>query len=196
MSSVADVVFYLFAAVLLIAATRVISVRNPVHAALFLVLTFFSAAGLFVLLGAEFLAAILVMVYMGAVAVLFLFVVMLLDVDFAALRRGARRHLPLGLVIGATILVEMGALLLAYHPATPTATGEEVANTLTLGRLLYTRYLYPFEIASLVLLLALVGAIVLTLRQRRVRRQCISLQVARTSAEAVTLKKVAPGEGA
>ncbi|MEO5370118.1 MAG: NADH-quinone oxidoreductase subunit J [Magnetococcus sp. DMHC-1] len=197
MSSVADFVFYLFAAILLVAATRVITARNPVHSALFLVLTFFSAAGLFVLLGAEFLAAVVVMVYMGAVAVLFLFVVMMLDVDFAELRRGALAHLPLGLAIGAVILVELVAILLTFHPAAVVAGLGGVSNTQVLGRVLYTRYLYPFEIASLLLLMAMVGAIVLTLRQRRmIKKQCISSQVARTREEGVTLIKKSPGEGA
>ncbi|MBF0153790.1 MAG: NADH-quinone oxidoreductase subunit J [Magnetococcales bacterium] len=197
MFSVADFVFYLFATVLIVAALRVVTARNPVHSALFLVLTFFSAAGLFVLLGAEFLAAVVVMVYMGAVAVLFLFVVMMLDVDFVALRRGALNHLPLGLAVGAIILVEMGAVLLTYHASAVAPRGDGVANTLALGRLLYTRYLYPFEIASLLLLMAMVGAIVLTLRHRRViKKQCIAQQVARKREDSVILKKVSPGEGA
>ncbi|MBF0176742.1 MAG: NADH-quinone oxidoreductase subunit J [Magnetococcales bacterium] len=197
MSSVADFVFYFFAAILIVAAIRVVTVRHPVHAALFLVLTFFSAAGIFVLLRAEFLAAVLVMVYMGAVAVLFLFVVMMLDVDFAALRRGALEHLPLGLTVGAVILVELVAALLSYHVTVTPPEGDGVPNTLAMGRLLYTRYLFPFEVASLVLLMAMVGAIGLTLRHRTVvRKQCISQQVARKREDAVVLKKVSPGEGA
>ncbi|MBF0623329.1 MAG: NADH-quinone oxidoreductase subunit J [Magnetococcales bacterium] len=198
MIPVADIVFYLLAAVLVIAALRVVTTRNPVHSALFLVLTFFTAAGLFVLLRAEFLAAILVMVYMGAVAVLFLFVVMMLDVDFAELRRGALSHLPVGLAVGGVILVELIIVALAQHSAGPvTEPAVAVPNTLAIGRVLYTTYLLPFEIASLVLLVAMIGAIVLTLRKRPdVRKQVISHQLARTRDQAVELKKVASGEGA
>lgn len=193
---VADLVFYLLATEAVLAGLMVVSVRNPVHSVLFLVLTFFATAGLFVLLQAEFLAAILVMVYMGAVAVLFLFVVMLLDVDFAKLRSGAVRHLPLGLMVGLVILAEFVIVLksVEIHGHGAAVVGDP---TKALGKLLYSTYLFPFELASLVLLVALVGAIVLTLRARKdALRQDVSAQIARRREDAVELKNVASGEGA
>jgi NADH-quinone oxidoreductase subunit J len=173
--------------------------RNAVHSVLFLVLTFFSAAGLFVLLGAEFLAAILVIVYMGAVAILFLFVVMMLDVDFAALRQGMVQYLPLALGVGLVIAVEMTALAVTTHinEGSMEAIAGQPHNTLAIGQILYTQYLFPFELASLVLLVALVGAIVLTHSKRTdVKTQNILKQVMRRRDESVELKKVASGEGA
>lgn len=196
--------FYLFAAITIAAAVMVIAARNPVHSVLFLILTFFSAAGLFVLIGAEFLAMILVVVYVGAVAVLFLFVVMMLDIDFAELRQGFLNYLPMGLVVGLILLLELVLVLGANSfAALPVALSGAVApppagisNTLALGQLLYTRHVYLFQAAGMVLLVAMIGAIVLTLRTRQgVRKQNISAQVRRTRAEAVELRNVEPGQG-
>ncbi|MCL1824839.1 MAG: NADH-quinone oxidoreductase subunit J [Betaproteobacteria bacterium] len=170
-------VFYFFAAVLVVAGLRVITARNPVHAALFLVLAFFSAGGIWLLLSAEFLAITLVMVYVGAVMVLFLFVVMMLDIDFARLREGFWKYLPLGAVIGALLAIEMGLVLMkgfggkevAAAAATITNVTEPIEcsnNICELGRVLYTEYAYPFELAALVLLVAMVAAVSLTLRRR------------------------------
>jgi NADH-quinone oxidoreductase subunit J len=196
---VADIVFYLFATITVVAALGVVSAKNQVHSVLFLVLTFFTTAALFVLLGAEFLAAILVMVYMGAVAILFLFVVMMLDVEFSKLKEEAVQYLPLGIAIGVVILVEMVVIITQVHVEhnSMVAVAGEISNTMEIGRVLYTKYLLPFEIASIILLVALVGAIVLTLRDRkRPKRQNIPKQLARTREEAVELKKVKSGEGA
>ncbi|MEO5362058.1 MAG: NADH-quinone oxidoreductase subunit J [Magnetococcus sp. DMHC-8] len=195
--TVVDIIFYAFAAVTALAGVGVVSCRNQVHSVLFLILTFFSTAALFVLLEAEFLAALLVMVYMGAVAVLFLFVVMMLDLDVTDLKKRALEHLPLGLTVGLVMLVELVVLFShshALHGAAPSA----VPNTRAIGQLLYTQYLYPFELVSLVLLVALIGAVALTLRERKpgVKRQNIGQQVARTRAEAVELVQRKPGEGA
>jgi NADH-quinone oxidoreductase subunit J len=181
----------------------VISARNPVHSVLFLILAFFTAAGLFVLLGAEFLAMIMVVVYVGAVAVLFLFVVMMLDINFVELRQGFSQYLPVGGLIGLVLLVELLLVLgtwvaapEAVPIAAPTPAAAEVSNTEALGRLLYTRYFYLFQGAGMVLLVAMVGAIVLTLRSREgVRRQRIADQVHRSREEAVELKQVKPGQG-
>lgn len=198
-------VFYLFATVTVAAGVMVVAARNPVHSVLFLILTFFNSAGLFVLMGAEFLAMVLVIVYVGAVAVLFLFVVMMLDVDYAELRAGFTRYLPVGGLIGLILLLELvfvlasGALeaTLPAMVAAPTPPLEEVSNTEALGNLFYTRYVYLFEAAGVILLVAMVGAIVLTLRARPgVRRQRIARQVARRPRETVELKDIRPGEGA
>ncbi|MBF0368074.1 MAG: NADH-quinone oxidoreductase subunit J [Magnetococcales bacterium] len=194
---VADFVFYLFALITVVAALGVITVRNPVHSVLLLVLTFFTTAALFVLIGAEFLAAILIMVYMGAVAVLFLFVVMMLDLDFAQLRQGAVKHLPLGITVGLVILAEMVIIALSHHGTHVEAGGVEVENTLEIGRVLFTRFLYPFEIVSVVLLVAIIGAVALTFREgARAKRQNIADQLARTRDDAIELVDVASGEGA
>jgi NADH-quinone oxidoreductase subunit J len=191
--------FYLFAAVAIAAGVMVISSRNPVHSVLFLILAFFNAAGLFILMGAEFLAMILVIVYVGAVAVLFLFVVMMLDVDFAELRQGFLQYLPVGILIGVLFLIELVLVVGAWavDPAvlrTPAATAQSAArltNTEAIGQVLYTQYFYFFQAAGLVLLVAMIGAIVLTLRERvGVKRQDISRQVARTADEAVEIRKV------
>jgi NADH-quinone oxidoreductase subunit J len=200
------IMFYLFAAVAIASGVMVVSARNPVHSVLFLILAFFNSAGLFVLLGAEFLAMILVIVYVGAVAVLFLFVVMMLDVDFAELRGGFMRYLPIGALIGLILLAELllvfgswviapGVAGLAAAPLPP--GGAQVTNTRALGDLLYTRYLFAFQAAGLILLVAMIGAIVLTLRRRvGVRRQSIPAQLARTRAQAVAVVKVPLGGGA
>ena len=197
------IAFYFFSAILLLSAVMVIGARNPVHSVLFLILAFFNAAGLFVLTGAEFLAMILVVVYVGAVAVLFLFVVMMLDIDFAELKRGSMQYLPFGVLIGLVLAAELvmagSAWMLkpASLAAKASATPAGVTNTAALGHILYTDYVYYFQIAGLVLLVAMIGAIVLTLRSRPgVRRQVISEQNARTAAMAVDMVDVKPGEGA
>jgi NADH-quinone oxidoreductase subunit J len=191
--------FYVFSAILVAAAVMVIAARNPVHSVLFLILGFFNAAGLFVLMGAEFLAMILVVVYVGAVAVLFLFVVMMLDVDFAALRTGVLRYLPIGALVGLVLLGELaligGAWTFAPEAASatqlPIPDPGQVTNTHALGLVLYTDYLYAFQVSGVILLVAMIGAIVLTLREREgVRRQSIARQVSRTREESVTLVKV------
>jgi NADH-quinone oxidoreductase subunit J len=196
--------FYLFAGICIAAAFMVIAAKNPVHSVLFLILAFINAAGLFVLLGAEFLALILIVVYVGAVAVLFLFVVMMLDVDFAELRQGFLQYLPVGALVGVILLVELvlvlgGALV---SPETVGATAapmpplEETSNIAALGALLYTRYIFFFQVAGLVLLVAMVGAIVLTLRHKvGIKRQDIARQVARTPETAVEVVHVETGRG-
>ncbi len=197
-----SIAFYLFSAVMLGAAFMVIASRNPVHSVLFLILAFFNAAGLFVLLGAEFLAMILVVVYVGAVAVLFLFVVMMLDIDFAELKRGALQYLPIGGLIGLAMATELILFVAGHWAVAPgavlaSATPANVSNTAALGRILYTDYIYYFQIAGLVLLVAMIGAIVLTLRHRPgVLRQSIATQNARTPAMAMDLVDAKPGEGA
>lgn len=197
MEMVADLIFYGFSTVAVFAAVGVVSCRNQVHSVLFLILTFFSSAALFVLLEAEFLAVILVMVYMGAVAVLFLFVVMMLDMDFAELREHARNHLPVGLMVGLILLVELVVVLSHVHVPENVAS-MDISNTKAIGQTLYTQYLYPFELASLVLLVALVGAVVLTLRESKKGRkhQNIGQQLARTRDQAVEYKQRQPGQGA
>jgi NADH-quinone oxidoreductase subunit J len=191
--------FYLFAGVMIASAFMVIAARNPVYSVLFLILAFVNAAGLFLLMGAEFLAMILVIVYVGAVAVLFLFVVMMLDVDFAELRQGFLQYLPVGTLIGVIFLIELVLVLGAWvvHPAvlrTPMAAippAGQLTNTEAIGRVLYTQYFYFFQAAGLVLLVAMIGAIVLTLRERvGIKRQDISRQVARTQDTAVEVRKV------
>jgi NADH-quinone oxidoreductase subunit J len=196
------IAFYLFSTVLLLSAFMVIASRNPVHSVLFLILAFFNAAALFVLLGAEFLAMILVVVYVGAVAVLFLFVVMMLDVDFAELRRGAQQYLLPGLGVGGLLVLELVFAValrwnIAPHAVRAAATPANVTNTVALGHILYTDYVYYFQVAGLVLLVAMIGAIVLTLRQRTgVRRQSARVQTSRTPAEAMDLVDIKPGQGA
>ncbi len=197
------IAFYALAAVAVAAAFAVISARNPVHSVLFLILTFFSAAGLFVLLGAEFLAMLLVVVYVGAVAVLFLFVVMMLDVDFVELKQGFLNYLPVGALVALALLAElvlvasaaMSAPGRASAPSVPAAS-EGLTNAEAIGRVLYTDYIVLFQLAGLVLFVAMVGAIVLTLRHRPgVRRQNVAAQVGRKRADGVELKDVRPGEG-
>lgn len=191
--------FYLFATFALASAAMVIVAKNPVHAVLFLILTFFNAAGLFILLGAEFLAMLLVIVYVGAVAVLFLFVVMMLDVDFAELRAGFIKNAPIGLVVGGVVLAELVLLVLARGASHPAVKGtvpirDAITNTEQLGEVLYTKYIYVFQGAGLVLLVAMIGAIVLTLRHKEgVKRQSIPDQNARGPKTAVEMVKVASG---
>jgi NADH-quinone oxidoreductase subunit J len=200
---IATLCFYLFSALLVASAVLVIAARNPVHSVLFLILAFFNAAGLFVLMGAEFLAMILVIVYVGAVAVLFLFVVMMLDVDFAELRSGFMRYLPIGSLVGLILLGELalvgGAWSFAPEAASasqvPIPDPRQITNTHALGLVLYTDYVYLFQVAGLVLLVAMIGAIVLTLRQRAgVRRQVIAEQVSRTHEQSISIVKV-PSRG-
>lgn len=193
--------FYLLAAVTLASGVMVISARNPVHSVLFLILAFFNSAGLFVLMGAEFLAMIMVIVYVGAVAVLFLFVVMMLDINFVELRQGFLQYLPVGGLVGLIMLVELLLILGGWAIRPPAGVVEAPAaaglsNAEALGALLYTRYVYLFQAAGMVLLVAMIGAIVLTLRTRTgVRKQSISRQVSRRRDEAVEVKEVAPGSG-
>jgi NADH-quinone oxidoreductase subunit J len=196
--------FYLFAGVCIASAFMVIAAKNPVHSVLFLILAFVNASGLFVLMGAEFLAMILVVVYVGAVAVLFLFVVMMLDVDFAEFRQGFLQYLPVGTMVGIIFLTELLLVVGGWTigpdiPQTITAPIPSVANTTNteaLGQVLYTRYIYYFQAAGIVLLVAMIGAIVLTLRHKpNIKRQNIADQVARTKATAIEIVKVRPGQG-
>jgi NADH-quinone oxidoreductase subunit J len=198
----AAIAWWVLSIISIASAIGVISARNPVHSVLFLILTFFSAAGLFVLLGAEFLAMLLVVVYVGAVAVLFLFVVMMLDVDFVELKQGFLEYLPAGFLVAAALMAELGLVASASMGANgapialaPNAPGE-VTNAEAIGRVLYTDYLLLFQMSGLVLLVAMIGAIVLTLRHRPgVKRQDIAAQVGRTRAQGVELKDIRPGQG-
>lgn len=199
---VAALFFYLFAGICVASAFMVIAAKNPVHSVLYLILAFVNAAGLFVMLGAEFLAMILIVVYVGAVAVLFLFVVMMLDVDFAELKQGALQYLPIGMLIGSIFLAELLLVVGAWviGPGVPQAITAPIAakvpNIEAIGLVLYTRYVFFFEAAGMILLIAMVGAIVLTLQHRvRVRRQNIAEQVARTPATAMEVVKVRSGQG-
>jgi NADH-quinone oxidoreductase subunit J len=194
--------FYLFAGVCVASAFMVIAAKNPVHSVLFLILAFVNAAGLFLLLGAEFLAMILIVVYVGAVAVLFLFVVMMLDVDFAELREGFLQYVPIGALVGMVFLAEILLVVGAWTigPGMPRVIAapipENVTNTEALGLVLYTRYLYFFQAAGMVLLVAMIGAIVLTLRHKpNVKRQSVSAQIARSPATSIEIRQVRPGQG-
>ena len=197
--------FYLFAFVAVASGVMVIFARNPVHSVLFLILAFFNAAGLFVLIGAEFLAMILVVVYVGAVAVLFLFVVMMLDINFSELREGFQQYLPIGALIGFVLVAELVLVFATWIVApgagevlaAPALPPDQVTNTHALGRLIYTHYIYLFQAAGIVLLIAMIGAIVLTLRHRPgVRRQRIADQVSRRREDTVEVRKVSTGSGA
>ena len=198
-----EVAFGLMALVSVVAALLVVSAKNPVHSVLFLITVFFSAAGMFVLMGAEFLAMLLVVVYVGAVAVLFLFVVMMLDVDFVALRQGFARYMPIGLAIGVVLLLEMVlvSVTVAQHGAAaknsaPLTPDQALPNAEMIGRVLYTDYVYLFQAAGLVLLVAMIGAIVLTLRRRPgVRRQNIAAQVGRTRKTGMDVVSIKDGAG-
>jgi NADH-quinone oxidoreductase subunit J len=194
--------FYLFSGVCVASAFMVIASRNPVHSVLYLILAFFNAAALFVMMGAEFLAMILVVVYVGAVAVLFLFVVMMLDVDFAELRQGFLNYIPIGGLVGGILFFEIFSVALTWviNPSVPAALSSpipgNITNTEALGRVLYTQYVYYFQGAGVVLLVAMIGAIVLTLRHRpNVKRQNIAEQVARTKDTAMEVRKVQSGQG-
>ena len=196
--------FYVFAAATIFSALMVISSKNPVHSVLFLIFAFFNSAGLFVLIGAEYIAMTLVIVYVGAVAVLFLFVVMMLDINFAELREGFQKYLPMGMVVGGLVFFEiffvMYVSMAAPEAFSPVAHaipgGAEVTNTEAIGGLLYTWYLYPFQMAGIILLIAMIGAIVLTLRGRSgVRKQNIGKQLARKRKDSVAIVSVKSGEG-
>ncbi len=198
---IATVFFYIFSIVLIASAAMVVTARNTVHSVLFLILAFFNAAALFLIVGAEFLAMILVIVYVGAVAVLFLFVVMMLDVNFAELRSGFQRYLPVGAVIGVVLFLELLAIEYGWQVSPQASTlrlspAPPINNTQALGNLIYTDYILLFQAAGLVLLVAMIGAIVLTLRdRRRARHQVIEVQTARTVAETLELVDVAVGAG-
>ncbi|MDX2073838.1 MAG: NADH-quinone oxidoreductase subunit J [Alphaproteobacteria bacterium] len=195
-------VFTLFASVVIFSGVMVIASKNSVHSVLFLILAFFNAAGLFVLIGAEFIAMMLVIVYVGAVAVLFLFVVMMLNVNFEEMREGFQKYLGLGLMVASVLLAEL-VLVIYWALQKPTATASVehatlpgISNTANIGNLLYTYYVYPFQLAGLILLVAMIGAIVLTLRTRPgVRKQKISAQLARTKEQSVKIVKVETGKG-
>lgn len=196
--------FYLFAGVLTLSALMVISARNPVHSVLFLILAFFNAAGLFVLLGAEFVGMILAIVYVGAVAVLFLFVVMMLDISFSDLRRGAMQYVPVGLAVGGLILFELASVYGAWvfapgassNLSAPVLRFEGAGNSESLGGILYTDYALPFQLAGLILLVAMIGAIVLTHRTRGgVRRQSVASQHSRRPGDVLEIHKITPGAG-
>ena len=194
--NVAAVFFYLFSAIMIASAFMVIAARNPVHSVLFLILAFVNASGLFLLMGAEFLAMILVVVYVGAVAVLFLFVVMMLDVDFAELKQGFLQYLPIGSIIGIVVAIELLLVMLGFTQsdaalgAGASPIQANMSNTEALGLVLYTKYVYLFQASGLVLLTAMIGAIVLTLRHKPdVKRQVIADQNARTRADAIELTK-------
>ncbi len=197
------IAFYILSAIAVVAGLLVVTARNPVHSVLWLILTFFSAAGLFVLLGAEFLAMLLVVVYVGAVAVLFLFVVMMLDVDFVRLREGYARYLPLAGIVAAVLLVESIMVSMAVvqggaarNAVAPFVHGPDQTNVEAIGRVLYTDYVYFFQASGLVLLIAMIGAIILTLRHRPgVHRQDLAAQANRERAKAVEIKSVATGQG-
>jgi len=200
----AAAVFYFFALVVVASGLLVIFARNPVHSVLWLILAFFGAGGLFVLLGAELLAMIMLIVYVGAVAVLFLFVVMMLDIDFSALRSGMTRFLPIGGLFGIVLLALLATAFGAWEATEATLAlrnvetppPAEVENTVAIGEVLYTRYIYVFQLAGIILLVAMIGAIVLTLRKRAgVRRQDVRAQLYRDPKTAVTLKDVKPGHG-
>jgi NADH-quinone oxidoreductase subunit J len=200
------IAFYLFSAVLVASAIMVVFSKNPVHSVLFLILSFFNAAGLFILLGAEFVAMILIIVYVGAVAVLFLFVVMMLDINFAELRRGINSYLPFGIFLGVILFIELVFLVFQGWVAPPSGGPalaapapmlSEISNTRALGQLIYTHYLYIFQVSGLILLVAMIGAIVLTLRHRPgVHRQRISDQIGRKRGDVLVVKEVSFGAGA
>ena len=197
---ITEIAFYLFATVLVLSGAMVVSARNPVHSVLFLILGFFNAAGLFLIAGAEFLAMILVIVYVGAVAVLFLFVVMMLDVNFDQLREGLQRYAPVGVAVGVALLAELIFTVGGFHlipvvtPAVAAPGAPVLSNTAALGQLIYTHYVLLFQLCGLVLLVAMIGAIVLTLRERPSgRRQDVSLQHARTPADTIQLMTLGLG---
>ncbi|RZJ22306.1 MAG: NADH-quinone oxidoreductase subunit J [Brevundimonas sp.] len=197
------IAFYLLAAVAVVGGLLVVTAKNPVHSVLWLILTFFSSAGLFVLLGAEFLAMLLVVVYVGAVAVLFLFVVMMLDVDFLRLREGFARYMPLAVIVAGVLLAEMIMISLATvtggaaaDAAAPAVAAADASNIETIGRVLYTDYVYFFQAAGIVLLIAMIGAIVLTLRHKPgIKRQNVADQVGRDAGKAMEVKSVTTGAG-
>ena len=194
--TIADFAFYLFAIVTVAAGLMVTVARNPVHSVLWLILAFLSAAGLMVLLGAEFVAMLLIIVYVGVVAVLFLFVVMMLDIDFAALKGEMARYMPLGLLIAVVLLMQLAIGLGAWGDVQRSTTLDGVDNARALGMLLYDKYIYLFQAAGMILLVAMIGAIVLTLRHRKdIKRQNVLHQMWRDPAKAMELRDVKPGQG-
>jgi NADH-quinone oxidoreductase subunit J len=201
---VVSILFYVFASMAVFASAMVVFSKNPVNSVLFLILAFFNAAGLFVLLGAEFLAMLLIIVYVGAVAVLFMFVVMMLDIDYASLRQGVQKYLPIGIVIGGILMIEMILVGGTWHfsegmnevLASKTPILSDVANTQAIGNILYTDYIFLFQLAGLILLVAMIGAIILTHRTREgVKKQRIHDQVRRQRDDAFEAIDVKPGEG-
>ena len=199
---VQSLLFYLFSSVLVLSSIMVVASRNPVHSVLFLILAFFNAAGLFLLIGAEFIAFILVIVYVGAVAVLFLFVVMMLDINFRDMRKGLKNYLAVGLCVGGVLLSQLVIVTCAWRfepnalVVNPIAGGDGVENTRAIGRLLYTTYFYPFQVSGLILLVAMIGAIVLTLRDRKgVLRQNVQQQLNRKHSDVIEVVKVESGKG-
>ncbi|PCI56275.1 MAG: NADH:ubiquinone oxidoreductase subunit J [Alphaproteobacteria bacterium] len=197
--------FYLFAGILVVSALMVVTARNPVHSVLFLILGFFNAAGIFILLGAEFIAMILIIVYVGAVAVLFLFVVMMLDINFADLRKGGMQYIPLGVIIGGILLFELVTIYTywqfspeaAQNLALPITSFGDAQNSEALGLVLYTDYIFPFQMSGLILFVAMIGAIVLTHRTRPgIRKQKVSDQHARKASDVLEVKKISSGTGA
>jgi NADH-quinone oxidoreductase subunit J len=200
---IASIAFYLMATVTVVAALLVVTARNPVHSVLWLILAFFSAAGLFVLMGAEFIAMLLVVVYVGAVAVLFLFVVMMLDVDFVRLREGYARYLPLAAIVAGVLLAEMIMITLAVvqggvaaDATAPVVATADRTNIEAIGRVLYTDYVYFFQAAGIVLLVAMIGAITLTLRHKPgIKRQKVAEQVGREAGKAMEVKSIPTGQG-
>lgn len=199
---ITNVLFYFLAAVLLASSMVVITAKNPVHSVLFLVLAFFNSAGLFLMLGAEFISMLMVIVYVGAVAVLFLFVVMMLDIDFSTLRTGFMKYLPIGLLVAIIMFAELFMVLdISLNNSLNLAAADspvpfDVENTKALGAILYTDYIFPFQVSGLILLVAMIGAITLTLRVRPgVRKQNISEQLKRSRKNGVELVKVQSGKG-
>ena len=195
-----SLIFYLFSAILLFSGIMTVSARNPVHAVLFLILAFFNAAGLFLLLGAEFLAFTLVIVYVGAVAVLFLFVVMMLDISFVQMREGMRRYLTIGLIIGAVLVSELVFVDYAWvsdpKALTVVDAAANIENTRAIGRVLYTDYFFPFQVSGLILLVAMIGAIVLTHRPaKNVRKQNVRDQLDRSISDTIEIVNVESGKG-
>lgn len=202
--NIATLMFYVFSLITVVSACMVVSSKNPVHSVFFLILAFFNVAGLFVLLGAEYIAMTLVIVYVGAVAVLFLFVVMMLNINFVEMREGFLKYLPLGLVVALTIFVEfifvMYSSFASKYAVSPVKDiilpNEEISNTKAIGSILYTHYAFPFQMAGIILLIAMIGAIVLTRRERySVRKQDIAKQLARTKASGIEIISVKSGEG-
>ena len=199
---VVTVIFYLLAMLTLLSGILVITARNPVHSVLWLIVCFFSAAGLFILLGAEFLAMLLMIVYVGAVAVLFLFVVMMLDVDFVELKQGFTKYLPFGFIIGVLIIFELGVVILSRNVIEDDVlklsfvAPPNVSNTIALAKIIYTDFVYLFQTAGLILFVAMIGAIVLTLRHRPlIKRQNISSQINREASASIEMIDVKPGQG-
>ena len=199
---ISTIVFYFFATLAVMAALLVVTARNPVHSVLWLILCFFSSAGLFVLLGAEFLAMLVMIVYVGAVAVLFLFVVMMLDVDFSALKKGATKYVPFGIIIGLVFIFELSLIILKWKFSDnlsvnfAASTPSDVTNTIALSQIIYTDYIYLFQCAGLILLVAMIGAIVLTLRHKSyTKRQDVIMQMQRDKNDAIEIIDVKPGQG-